>query len=282
MPRPPTQLSGNAESTETAAAEVKCGLCEVKWPCPFLLDDELALITGGGTGLGLAMARCMAAAGARVVLAGRRLEMLQRAAAGIGLQAEYVAHDVTNLREAPSLVDKVSEKFGPITILVNNAGVHLKKSAVETTEEEFMKVLTTHVLGSHALSRAVAPGMMARKTGSILFIASMASLFGIPQVVAYSAAKSAYLGMVRALSTELSPHGVRVNAIAPGWIETDMSRKAMQGDPEREKKILSRTPMSRFGEPEDVGLAAVYLCSPAAKFVTGVVLPVDGGASIGF
>lgn len=282
MPRPPTQLSGNAESTETAAAEVKCGLCEVKWPCPFLLDDELALITGGGTGLGLAMARCMAAAGARVVLAGRRLEMLQRAAAGIGLQAEYVAHDVTNLREAPSLVDKVSEKFGPITILVNNAGVHLKKSAVETTEEEFMKVLTTHVLGSHALSRAVAPGMMERKTGSILFIASMASLFGIPQVVAYSAAKSAYLGMVRALSTELSPHGVRVNAIAPGWIETDMSRKAMQGDPEREKKILSRTPMSRFGEPEDVGLAAVYLCSPAAKFVTGVVLPVDGGASIGF
>ena len=124
--------------------------------------------------------------------------------------------------------------------------------------------------------------MMRHKAGSILFIASMASLFGIPKVVAYSAAKSAYLGMVRAMATELSPHGVRVNAIAPGWIETDMSRAAMKADPEREKKILSRTPMGCFGEPDDVGMAAVYLCSPAAKFITGVVLPVDGGVSIGF
>ena len=124
--------------------------------------------------------------------------------------------------------------------------------------------------------------MIARGSGSILFLASMASLFGIPQVVAYSAAKSAYVGMVRALATELSPHGVRVNAIAPGWIETEMTRKAMDGDPERKRKILSRTPMGRFGTAEDVGMAAVYLSSPAARFVTGVVLPVDGGASIGF
>lgn len=259
-----------------------CGLCEVRWPCPFLLENELALITGGGSGLGLAMARCLAAAGARVVLAGRGEEKLKRAAASIGSQAGYVSHDVTNLEEAPSLVEKVASRFGPITVLINNAGVHLKKSAVDTTEEEFLQVLTTHVLGSHALSRAVAPGMVQRGSGSILFIASMASLFGIPKVVAYSAAKSAYLGMVRALATELSPSGIRVNAIAPGWIETDMSRGAMKGDPERERKILGRTPMGRFGEPDDVGMAAVYLCSPAAKFITGVVLPVDGGVSIGF
>jgi NAD(P)-dependent dehydrogenase (short-subunit alcohol dehydrogenase family) len=219
----------------------------VKWPCPFLLEGELALITGGGSGLGLAMARCMAAAGARVVLAGRGEDKLKQAVASIGHQAGYVSHDVTKLAEAPGLVAKVTKRFGPVSILVNNAGIHLKKPAMETTEEEFLKVLTTHVLGSHAMSRAVLPGMIERKAGSILFIASMASLFGIPQVVAYSAAKSAYLGMVRALATELSPHGVRVNAIAPGWIETDMSAAAMKGDPARKQKIISRTPMGRFG-----------------------------------
>ncbi|MBI5384356.1 MAG: SDR family oxidoreductase [Verrucomicrobia bacterium] len=270
------------EPTAEKSENGTCGLCEVKWPCPFLLEDDLALITGGGSGLGLAMARCLAAAGARVVLAGRGEDKLKQAAASIGPRADYYPFDVTKLHEAPALVDKVDKRFGPITVLINNAGIHLKKPAVETTEEDFLKVLTTHVLGSHALSRAVAPEMMARRSGSILFIASMASLFGIPNVVAYSAAKSAYVGMVRALATELSPHGVRVNALAPGWIETDMTRNAMQGDPERQKKILDRTPMGRFGTPDDVGLAAVYLSSPAAKFITGVVLPVDGGASIGF
>jgi gluconate 5-dehydrogenase len=100
--------------------------------------------------------------------------------------------------------------------------------------------------------------------------------------VAYSAAKSAYLGMVRVLATEMSPRGVRVNAIAPGWIETEMVRQAMAGDPARKQRVLARTPMGRFGEPSDIGAAAVYLCSPAAKFVTGAMLPVDGGASIGF
>jgi gluconate 5-dehydrogenase len=265
---------------EAKAPHAECAL--QSWPCPFRLDNDLALITGGGSGLGLAMGKCLASAGARVILAGRREEMLRQGVAEVGPLAAYVSHDVNRLADAPHLVEKVQKAHGPITILINNAGIHLKKAAVDTTEEEFLKVLTTHVLGSHALSRAVAPGMMARKSGCILFIASMASLFGIPKVVAYSAAKSAYVGMVRALATELSPSGVRVNAIAPGWIETEMSRKAMDGDPARKAKILSRTPMSRFGESEDIGMAAVYLCSPAAKFVTGVVLPVDGGASIGF
>jgi NAD(P)-dependent dehydrogenase (short-subunit alcohol dehydrogenase family) len=252
------------------------------WPCPFRLDNELALITGGGSGLGLAMARCMADAGARVILAGRREEVLQKAVESIGPRAHYLCHDVTRLEEAPALVAKIQDQFGPITVAVNNAGVHLKKPALETTEEEFLQVLTTHVLGSHAICRAVAPGMIDRKSGSILFIASMASLIGVPNVLAYSAAKSAYLGMVRALASELSPQGVRVNAIAPGWIMTDMSRQALQDDPRREQKILARTPMGAFGMAEDVGMAAVYLSSPAAKFITGVVLPVDGGASIGF
>lgn len=110
----------------------------------------------------------------------------------------------------------------------------------------------------------------------------MASFMGIPLIVAYSAAKSAYVGIVRSLASEWGAHGVRVNAIAPGWIASDMLDKALSGDPARKAKILGRTPLARFGEPDDIGWAAVYLCSPAAKFVTGVVLPVDGGAAQGF
>jgi NAD(P)-dependent dehydrogenase (short-subunit alcohol dehydrogenase family) len=269
-----------AKYPDKAPQDSPCAL--FGWPCPFRLDNQLALITGGGSGLGLAMARCMVDAGARVLLTGRREDVLQQAVASIGPRANYLCHDVNQLHEAPSLVAEIQERFGPISIAVNNAGVHLKKSALETTEAEFLQVLSTHVLGSHAICRAVAPGMIERRAGSILFIASMASLIGVPNVVAYSAAKSAYLGMVRALASELSPQGVRVNAIAPGWILTDMTRQAFENDPERKQKILGRTPMGDFGTAEDVGMAAVYLCSPAAKFITGVVLPVDGGASIGF
>jgi gluconate 5-dehydrogenase len=142
--------------------------------------------------------------------------------------------------------------------------------------------LQTHVSAAHALSAAALPGMIGRRRGHILFTASMASLIGIPLVVAYSAAKAAYLGMVRSLAVEVAPHGIRVNAIAPGWIDSPMLRQAMANDPARQAKILGRTPMNRFGEADDIGWAAVYLCSPAARFVTGVCLPVDGGASIGF
>jgi gluconate 5-dehydrogenase len=249
---------------------------------PFRLEGEIALITGGGTGLGLAIGRCMASAGARVVLAGRRAAVLKQAAATIGPQADFVVCDVTRFKEAPRVVARAEALFGPITILVNNAGVHLKKPALETSEEEFLGVLKTHVLGAHALTRALLPNLLRHRHGSIIFIASMASLFGVPNVFAYSAAKSAYLGMVRSLATEVSPSGVRVNAIAPGWIETDMTRHVMADDPARKRRILARTPLGKFGEPDDIGAAAVYLCAPAAKFVTGAVLPVDGGVSIGF
>jgi NAD(P)-dependent dehydrogenase (short-subunit alcohol dehydrogenase family) len=249
---------------------------------PFRLEGEVALITGGGTGLGLAIARQMALAGANVVLAGRRAAVLKDAAAGLGPQAGAVVCDVTRVKAATGVVAKAGALFGPVTILVNNAGIHLKKSALETSDEELLSVLKTHVLGAHALIRAVLPGMLRCRHGSILFVASMASLFGIPNVMAYATAKSAYLGMVRSLATEVSPSGVRVNAVAPGWIDTDMSRKATGKDPARKRRILARTPLGKFGEPDDVGTAAVFLCSPAAKFVTGAVLPVDGGVSIGF
>jgi gluconate 5-dehydrogenase len=250
---------------------------------PFRLDNEIALITGGGTGLGLGMARCFTAAGARVVLVGRRESELTRAVAELGNRAFAMAHDVTQFDRAGELIGRAQQAAdGPISILVNNAGIHLKKPATQTSGAEFNSVLQTHVVAAHSLTAAAAPGMVERRHGNILFTASMTSLFGVPQVVAYAAAKSAYLGMVRTLATELSPHGVRVNAIAPGWIDSAMMRKALDSDPPRRDRILARTPMARFGEADDVGWAAVYLCSPAAKFLTGVVLPVDGGASIGF
>lgn len=252
------------------------------FPEAFSLRGEHVLITGGGTGIGLAVAHAMHAAGARVVLIGRREAELAAAVKDLGERSSYVVHDITQFDAAPGLIERLSKENGPITCLVNNAGMHLKKPAVDTTPEEFQKVMSTHIFGAHALSRAVIPGMMERKSGSIIFVASMASLFGIPLVVAYASAKSAMLGMIRTMATELSPHGIRVNAIAPGWIDTEMSRKAFAGDPNRKSKIISRTPMARLGDPADVGWAAVYITSPAARFLTGVTLPVDGGVSMGF
>jgi gluconate 5-dehydrogenase len=249
---------------------------------PFNLTGQTALITGGGTGLGLGIAKCFVTSGARVILVGRRADELEKARAALGANAFALVGDVTKLETIPGLVAQAETLAGPISILVNNAGVHLKKSALETSDAEFAAVMQTHVFGSFALSREVGRKMVERKSGSILFTASMASLFGIPLVVAYSAAKSAYTGIVRTLAVELGAHGVRVNAIAPGWIESDMMKKALSGDPARKAKILGRTPLNQFGQAEDIGWAAVYLSSPAGKFVTGVVLPVDGGVSIGF
>jgi NAD(P)-dependent dehydrogenase (short-subunit alcohol dehydrogenase family) len=251
-------------------------------PSDFRLDGELAIITGGGTGLGLGIAECFVAAGARVVLVGRRKAVLAEACKSLGKSAFCRAVDITDFDRTGQVVREIEASIGAPTILVNNAGVHLKKPAIETSPDEFRSVLETHVIAAHNLSRLVLPGMITRRHGSLLFTASMTSLMGIPEVIAYAAAKSAYVGMIRTLATEVSPHGVRVNGIAPGWIDTPMWRQVLEQDPDRADRVLTRTPMGRFGEPADVGPAAVFLCSPAAKFITGVLLPVDGGVSIGF
>jgi gluconate 5-dehydrogenase len=249
---------------------------------PFRLDGQLALVTGGGSGLGLAISQALIEAGATVVITGRRQARLQQACEQLGPAAHYIRHDVTELDSISDLVQGIETRLQPIDILVNNAGIHFKKWATETESIEMEQMMQTHLFGGFALSRACGKRMIERRHGSIVMILSMAALFGIPQVSAYTAAKSALLGLTRALATEFSPHNVRVNGIAPGWIETDMSRGAFDGDPRRLQKVLDRTPLNRLGEPLDIGHAAVYLCSPAAKFVTGVILPVDGGASIGF
>jgi len=248
----------------------------------FDLSGQSALITGGGTGLGLGMACCLVAAGAKVVLVGRRRLELDKAVAALGKNAFALAGDVTKLESAPALVEQAEKLAGPLTVLINNAGVHLKKPATETSDAEFAGVLQTHVFGAFALTREAGRRMIERRNGCVLFTASMLAFMGIPRVVAYATAKAAYVGLVRTLATEWGPYNVRVNAIAPGWVASDMLNQALDRDPARKKRILERTPMARFGDPEDIGWAAVYLASPAAKFVTGVVLPVDGGAAIGF
>lgn len=249
---------------------------------PFRLENQLALVTGGGSGLGLATCQALVQAGAQVIITGRRIELLQQACAQLGPAAHYLQHDVTDLAAIPALIEQIEQQFGGLDILVNNAGIISKKLAIETSDAEVAQMMQTHLFGSFALSRECGRRMIERQRGSIIMILSMAALFGIPQISPYTAAKAALLGLTRALAVELSPYGVRVNAVAPGWIETDMTRRAFAGDPIRKEKVLSRTPMGRMGEPIDIGHAVVYLCSPAAKFVTGIVLPVDGGASIGF
>lgn len=248
----------------------------------FGLSGKLAVVTGGGTGLGFAMASCFSAAGATVLITGRRIDILRQAAARLGDRVLFEQHDVTDLSGSAALAARIEERCGVPSILVNNAGTHVKKPIEGHTLEDFRSILATHVDGAFALTQAVAPRMKAAGGGSILFTASMSSLIGMPNIVAYSAAKSAYLGLVRSLASELGPHNIRVNAIAPGWVETPMLHAALDGDPARRNRILQRTPQQRFGKPEEIGWAAVYLSSPAASFVNGVVLPVDGGASIGF
>lgn len=248
----------------------------------FSLQNKLILITGGGTGIGFEIATCMIKAGARVVITGRREEVLKEAVAQLGESAFYQVNDVADVASAEPLVEAIESQHGPIDVLVNNAGINLKKPALEVTDEEFSRIIQTNLNGVFAMTRACARRMIERRKGSVLMISSMAAYYGIDRVVAYAASKSAVEGMVKVLASEFSGHGVRVNAIAPGFIETAMSRKAMGGDPDRRDRALRRTPMGAFGKPDDIGWAAVFLTSEAAKYITGTSLPVDGGNSIGF
>jgi len=249
---------------------------------PFRLDGELALVTGGGTGLGLGIARCLAAAGARVVLAGRRADVLADAVAALGDGARALPLDVTDRASLPGAVAALEAREGPLAVLVNNAGNHWRAPAAEHDDEAFSAVLDVHLAGGFALARAVGARMLARGTGSIVFISSLNARIGMPGTAGYAAAKAGVDGLVTALGAEWAPGGVRVNAVLPGWIDAGMARRALGADPARRARALARIPLGRLGAAEDVGWAVTYLCSPAAAYVTGAVLPVDGGALIGF
>jgi NAD(P)-dependent dehydrogenase (short-subunit alcohol dehydrogenase family) len=247
-----------------------------------LLHDKAALITGGGTGIGLAIAEAFVAAGAKVVITGRRPDVLQTACARLGKGARWHQSDISETAAQKALVGWVEGEVGPLDVLVNNAGVNLKKSTLEVSDAEFSTVLRTNLDGLFALSREVGFGMSARQKGAILNIASMAAIYGLPRVAAYAASKSAVLGLTRALAVEFGAVGVRVNALSPGFIHSEMSSRALDGDPERKQRVLARTPLGRLGRANEVASAAVFLCSDAASFITGTNLCVDGGNSIGF
>lgn len=248
----------------------------------FDLTDKIAVITGGGTGLGFGIARVFTQVNCRVIITGRREETLKSACEKLSGRADYIVNDVTNLNAIPDFVETVEKKFGPIDILVNNAGINLKKNVLDMTDQEFDQILQTNLNGLFAMSREIGKRMVKRNTGSIINITSMAAIYGIPNVTAYTASKTGVLGLTRSMAVDLSPNGVRVNAIAPGFIESPMLNTAFNSDPARKEKVLSRTPMHKLGTPEDVAYAAVYLASDASSFITGVNLPVDGGNSIGF
>lgn len=246
------------------------------------MENKIAIVTGGGSGLGYAIAEKFVRKGILTIIIGRDERKLHKAQQALGDLLQYKVCDLTELGNIPPLVGEIFSEYGRIDILVNNAGIHLKKPMLEVTDDEFQKVITTNLVSVFTFSREAAKIMVEQKSGSILNISSMAAHYGIPKVIAYSAAKAGIEGMTRAMAVELSPLGVRVNCIAPGFIETDMSSKALNNDPERKHKVLSRTPMAKLGKPSDVADAAYYITSSEADFLTGVALPVDGGNSIGF
>lgn len=246
------------------------------------LQGKVAIVTGGGSGLGLAIAEKFTQNGIRTVIVGRDQQKLDDAKVQLGELAFAFGCDLSNLASIPALVKKVADQFGRIDILVNNAGINMKKEFTEVTDEEFQTVITTNLCSVFAMSREVVKYMLERGSGNIINISSMAAQYGLPKVIAYSASKTAIDGMTRAMAVELSPKGIRINAIAPGFIYSAMTDKALNTDPERKAKVFARTPMGYMGQPVDIGEAAFFLASDAAKYITGVVLPVDGGNSIGF
>jgi NAD(P)-dependent dehydrogenase (short-subunit alcohol dehydrogenase family) len=238
---------------------------------------EVALITGGGTGIGLAVAKKLHSMNKIVVLTGRRKEKLLSAKKKIKSRCHIIEHDISKLDSIPSLVSEVEKSIGPINYLINNAGMHLRKIAIETSDQEWKDVIDTNLNSVFSLSRECAKKMIRRKSGNIILVGSVTTIMGLPDVSAYATSKTALSGLARTLAIELGKYSINVNCICPGFIQTDIFKRVRKKDPNRFKKILSRTPLDRFGKVEDISNVVGFLCSPEAKFITGTTLPVDGG-----
>jgi NAD(P)-dependent dehydrogenase (short-subunit alcohol dehydrogenase family) len=248
------------------------------------LDGKVAVVTGGGGGLGRLAAHAFAAAGADVVVVGRTAASLEAAADAVrssGRRAAAIVADVTRSADVNRMVERAVGEFGRIDILLNNAGVTSPKTVVELTDEDWHRIMDTSATGAFYCARAVAPVMMRQREGAIISMGSILSARGMANRTAYSAAKAAVANLTRALALELGPHGIRVNAIAPTVIVTDLNRELVRTQPRLYQAVLDRTPLGRLGEPEDIAGALVFLASPAARFVTGQTLFVDGGYTAG-
>jgi gluconate 5-dehydrogenase len=251
---------------------------------PFDLAGRLAVVTGGGSGLGFAIARGLAGAGARVVINGRNRAKLDAAAAELvaaGHAVSVNAFDVTNETAVTAGMAEIERTQGPVDILVNNAAVNNRKPFDQYTLAEWRALQDANFDGPFLVARAVVPGMKARRHGKIINICSLASDIGRPNIVAYAASKGGLKMMTRALAVELAPHNVQVNGIAPGFFKTEMNT-ALIDNAEFSAWVEQRTPAGRWGDPQEIAGAAVFLASAAANYVTGHLLYVDGGFSAAY
>lgn len=243
------------------------------------LTDRIAVITGGSRGLGEAMATALAGAGARIALVARdvkRLEQVRDAIAKKGGTAEAFTADVTDEGQVAALAASVRERFGHAQILINSAGINVRKNLVDFTLEEFRSVIDGSLTSTFLMCRAFVPGMKGTGYGRILNMTSIMSHVSIAGRSAYSSAKAALLGLTRALALELAAGGITVNGISPGPIATDMNLPLIN-DPQINAQFLANIPVGRWGSVEEIGALACYLCSEAAGFVTGTDILIDGG-----
>ncbi|MBV8774897.1 MAG: glucose 1-dehydrogenase [Deltaproteobacteria bacterium] len=244
------------------------------------LLDRVALITGAGQGIGRGVALCLARAGAHIVIADQAAERIGPAVAAVedlGVQALGLTTDVSQSGDVQRMVQQTIQRFGKIDILVNDAGRVLVKPMVEQTEADWDRVVDTNLKGVFLCCRYVVPEMIARKRGAIVNIASIAAFHVTVPHVPYAASKAGVVALTRDLAYEVARYGIRVNAIAPGPIETPMSQAVSA---EQRQGIIRTIPLGRMGQPEDIGQAVAFLASDAASFITGATLPVAGGSDL--
>ena len=249
----------------------------------FDLQKRVALVTGGNGGIGLGMAKGLAAAGATVVIAGRNKTKAQAAFAELraaGAQAEFVELDVTQEKSCKQAIQEAAERFGRLDILVNNAGTTVRKQPQDLTAEDWHLVMNTNLTSAFFCSQAVYPHLVKAGGGKIINIGSMMSLFGASYATPYAASKGAIVQMTRSMAIAWAKDNIQVNAILPGWIDTDLTRQAREQVAGLNDKVMTRTPAQRWGSPEDFAGIAVFLAAPASNFVTGAAIPVDGGYSV--
>jgi NAD(P)-dependent dehydrogenase (short-subunit alcohol dehydrogenase family) len=240
------------------------------------LASKIAIITGGGAGIGRGIAEAFAREGAKVVIAGRDAKKLEAVANKIGAACLAQPADVSRSEEVKQLVDSAVSRFGGIHILVNNAGILLPGTAESQTEEDWDQTFAVNVRGLWLLSRAVLPHMRVAGGGSIINIGSVLSLVSARNRVAYSASKGAVLSLTRAMALDHAPEKIRVNCICPGIVETEMVARFNLDESARQQRI-GWHPLGRFGQPEDIAEAALFLASNESSWITGAAFPVDGG-----
>jgi len=250
----------------------------------FGLQGKVAIVTGGNGGIGKAIARGLAAQGADLAIAARNEAKTAEAVREIqkesGRQVIGIKVDLGQEEQIRSLGAKVLETFGHIDILVNNAGTNIRKLPQEYTVAEWDEILNTNLRGAFLCSQAVYPAMKSAGHGKIISIGSMTSIFGAAKVALYGTSKGGIVQLTRSLAVAWAPDNIQVNAILPGFINTDLTRSARKDIPELEARVIARTPVGRWGEPDELAGTAIFLASPASDFLTGVALPVDGGYSI--